>query len=322
MNPSISRRDMLRIAGVGAVVGTLPIDSSDAAGRTTSPKDVDEMRYCLNTSTIREQGLDLKAEIELAAKTGYDGIEPWIREITKYRDEGGSLNDLAKLLEDNQLKVENAIGFAKWIVDDETERAQGLEQAKRDMDLVRQLGGSRIAAPPVGATNIEAFDLFRAAERYGELLKVGREIGVTPQLELWGFSKTLSRLGELAFVATECGQPDAAVLPDVYHIFKGGSDFHGLRLIEADRIEVFHFNDYPSHPPREEMKDADRVYPGDGIAPIDAIFGELLQRGFKGTLSLELFNPEYWKQDAELVARTGIEKMKASIAKAIEWKPS
>jgi hypothetical protein len=33
-------------------------------------------------------------------------------------------------------------------------------------------------------------------------------------------------------------------------------------------------------------------------------------------LSLELFNPEYWKQDPLQVARTGLEKMKAAVAKA------
>ena len=35
-------------------------------------------------------------------------------------------------------------------------------------------------------------------------------------------------------------------------------------------------------------------------------------------LSLELFNPEYWQQDALVVARTGLEKMKAVVAAALE----
>ena len=38
--------------------------------------------------------------------------------------------------------------------------------------------------------------------------------------------------------------------------------------------------------------------------------GTLFANGFAGTLSLELFNPEYWKQDPLLVAKTGLEKMK------------
>jgi hypothetical protein len=33
-------------------------------------------------------------------------------------------------------------------------------------------------------------------------------------------------------------------------------------------------------------------------------------------LSLELFNPEYWKQDAALVATTGLEKMRKAVSVA------
>jgi sugar phosphate isomerase/epimerase len=38
--------------------------------------------------------------------------------------------------------------------------------------------------------------------------------------------------------------------------------------------------------------------------------------GFRGTLSLELFNRGYWEQDAELVARTGLERMQAAVEAA------
>ena len=75
-----------------------------------------------------------------------------------------------------------------------------------DMDMVRQIGGTRIAAPPSGATK-EAVHLLRAAERYRALLEIGDKIGVTPQVELWGFSRSLNRLGETAFVAMESGHP-------------------------------------------------------------------------------------------------------------------
>jgi len=34
-------------------------------------------------------------------------------------------------------------------------------------------------------------------------------------------------------------------------------------------------------------------------------------------LSLELFNPNYWKQDALEVAKIGLAKMKEAVAKAI-----
>ena len=67
----------------------------------------------------------------------------------------------------------------------------------------------------------------------------------------------------------------------------------------------------PADPPREKITDAHRIYPGDGVAPIKEILRELRKLGFHGVLSLELFNRDYWKQDALAVARTGLEKMRA-----------
>jgi sugar phosphate isomerase/epimerase len=73
-------------------------------------------------------------------------------------------------------------------------------------------------------------------------------------------------------------------------------------------------NDYPGGISRTDLTDADRVYPGDGIAPLKEILTTLRDIGFKGALSLELFNREYWKHDAKTVVQTGLEKMKRAVA--------
>ena len=89
-------------------------------------------------------------------------------------------------------------------------------------------------------------------------------------------------------------------------------------MIEASRMHVFHMNDYPATPNRAEIGDGDRVYPGDGVAPMKKIIRGLVRNGFTGVLSLELFNREYWKQDAKVVAETGLRKMKDAVAAAAE----
>lgn len=272
-------------------------------------------RYGLNTSTIQGQKLSLVEEIEIAAAAGYQAIEPWIREIEQYVEAGGSLPELKRRLEDHGLAVEGAIGFAEWIVDDDARRAQGFETAKRDMELVAQIGGKRIAAPAMGATEISGFDLRRIAERYRALLELGDQTGVAPILEVWGFSKTLTRLSEVTFIAQETGRADATILADVYHLYKGGSPVEGLALLNPAVLPVLHMNDYPDLP-RETIGDADRVYPGDGIAPMDRIFALLKQIGFNGVLSVELFNRDYWVQDALTVAKTALIKTRAVVEKS------
>ena len=326
---TVNRREVLGKATLATAVGLAGASISAAVGNDSIFSEKkgsiqpgypmeNKIRYCINTSTIRGQKLGLADEVDLAAKVGYNGIEPWIREIDDYKKSGGSLKDLKKKIQDHGMTVDSAIGFANWIVDDDAKRAKALEQAKREMDLVAQIGGKFIAAPPAGATNQTDLDLFKAAQRYGDLIKVGREIGVIPQVEVWGFSKSLSRLGECVFVAVESGCKEACVLPDVYHIYKGGSGYEGLGMLAGPVIQCFHMNDFPADPPRDKIGDADRVYPGDGVAPITTILKSIMSNGFKGALSLELFNRDYWKQDAEKVLATGLEKMKKEVAKAVQ----
>ncbi len=63
-------------------------------------------------------------------------------------------------------------------------------------------------------------------------------------------------------------------------------------------------NDYPAQPLRPQIADKDRVYPGDGVAPIKLVIYELVKSGFAGTLSLELFNPTYYELPPLEVAKT------------------
>ena len=58
------------------------------------------------------------------------------------------------------------------------------------------------------------------------------------------------------------------------------------------------------------------LMPGDGIAPLTSILRDMCETGYRGALSLELFNREYWKQDALTVAKTGLQKIRAVVEKA------
>lgn len=319
-DPTVSRRQFLAtsnatvaatgLAGLG-FSGALP---KPLCAESPAMPSSDAFRYCLNTSTIRGQKLGIVEQIKTTARAGYDGIEIWLNDVEEYVKSGGKLDELRRLLASEGLQVESAIAFAQWIVDDEEARRKGLEAAKRDMEVVRALGGRRIAAPPAGATDKPGLDLRAAAERYRVLCELGSQFEVAPQLEVWGFSKNLHKLSEVLFVATEAAHPEACILPDVYHLYKGGNEFCSLPFLSGTKIHVFHMNDYPADPPLATINDSHRVYPTDGIAPLGYIFQHLRASGFAGVLSLELFNPEYWKQDAFEVAKTGLEKMKKAVA--------
>ncbi len=266
--------------------------------------------YCLNTSTISGQKQGIVKYIEITAKAGYEGIELWINDIREYLKNGNKLSELAKIIASSGLKVENAIGFAPWMVDDNEKRKLGLIQLEEEMNMLAALGGKRIAAPPAGVPKDQPIDWLKAGYRYKEALDLSRKTGVMPQLEFWGASGTLFHLSQAMAIATAANDSDARLLPDVYHLFRGGSGFDCLNMISGNTIEIFHFNDYVAHIPQEKQTDNDRVYPGDGIAPWSKIIPVLNSMHSPKVLSLELFNREYWKQDPLEVAKTGLLKMK------------
>ena len=241
---------------------------------------------------------------------GFDGLN-------KYAEAGGSLKDLGKRIADHGMTIESAIGFAPWIVNDDQKRKLGLEQAKREMDRLAQIGGIRMAAPPAGTPRGEKIELQAMAERYAKLLEIGESIGVIPQIEMWGGHPVIGRVSTAVSIAIECGHPKACFLGDVYHTYKGGCAFEGLNLLSPQALQVFHFNDYPADPPLETINDSHRVYPGDGIAPLDDILQGWVNIGATPVLSLEVFNRDYWKLDANNAAKTGLEKMKSAVTKAL-----
>jgi sugar phosphate isomerase/epimerase len=186
------------------------------------------------------------------------------------------------------------------------------------MDLTAQIGGTRFAAPPAGfASEGQQPALDVIAARYKALLELGAQHGVIPQLELWGFAPLLNKLSDVTYVAVAAGHPRAAILLDSYHLYKGGSDYESVRLVAGSAMSVFHVNDYPAEPPRAQITDAHRVFPGDGVAPLATLFKGLRDAGFRGCLSLEVFNREYWNQDPLYVARSGFEKTREAVRKAL-----
>ncbi|MEO6000017.1 MAG: sugar phosphate isomerase/epimerase family protein [Chitinophagaceae bacterium] len=303
----LNRRNLLQLLGATAGLSLLP------RVNLALPKAVfaDSFIYCLNMATIRGHKLGFVKELEVASKAGFHAVEIWMDTLQAYLDGGGTLKDAKTRLDDLGVKVENSIGFTDWIVNDDAARAKGLEQMKKEMDILAQIGCKRTAAPPKGATDLPLLDLKQVADRYRTVLELGDKSSVVPHLELWGFSKNLGRTSEVAYVALESGHPSARILLDIFHLYKGGSSMNTLSFIGKPAVEILHMNDYPADKPAAVVVDADRVYPGDGVAPIRKVLEILKSQERPLVLSFEVFNKTYYAQDPLLVTKTALAKMKA-----------
>ena len=297
----ISRREAIAAMSLATVGAAMPLKAC-----TPAPVKNSSFRLCLNTSTISGQNPGVLEYIRIAAEAGYDGIELWVRDIQSYLEAGNTTIELKSYTDILGIRVESAIGFAPWLA----EGGDGFIQMEKEMSMLAEIGCKRIAAPAAGVSGDKALDLFLAGEKFKRLLDLGRKTGVMPQLEFWGASNVLWHMGQILMIASVADDPDVKILPDIYHMFRGGSGFDTLKMLDGDMIDIFHMNDYPSSIARKEQTDADRVYPGDGAAPTKQILADLKNMGGEKVLSVELFNREYWKEDPLVVAKTALKKLK------------
>jgi sugar phosphate isomerase/epimerase len=305
---NLNRRQVLK--AIGLTAGAAVLSETAAVAAPIAPKTGNGFVYSLNMSTIRGHNLGFVKELEVAAKAGFTSVEIWIDTLQTYLQSGGSLTEAKKIIAGLGLKIEDAIGFAPWLANDEPTRKKALEQLQREMDMLAQIGCHRIAAPPAGVTKSPVLDLDMVTERYLTILKMGEETGVMPQLEMWGGSQNLKHISQVLYVATQCGNANARILLDVFHIFKGQSAVESLNYVGHHAQDIFHVNDYPAGISPELISEPDRIYCGDGIAPLKEILQIVKKPERPLVISFEVFNKSYYAQDALTVAKTALKKMK------------
>ena len=267
-------------------------------------------KFAMNASTLRGYSLSLLDQVKAVAAAGFKGFEPWMKDIRAAKNDG-TFREVLKAAKEDGLSFINGIAFGQWVNPDPAVRAAGLEETKRDMAMLAEMGCPRIAASMFGMQKPGSPILSKEAiaERYAAVLDLGQKMGVKPLLEYWGHSVNLSRLEDALEVLKMLNRPDAAILADVYHTYRGGGSFAAYRQLSAATLPVLHMNDYPANPPRAQLVDADRVWPGDGLAPWKEIFANLDAADAAPWLSIELFNPSYWKTTPADTLTTGRQKL-------------
>lgn len=323
MNNEISRREMLKAVGM-AIAGSMiglnyscfsPQKSEDVQrGKNFLSKP---FRICLNTSTIRAYSLPVDEQVKLCAEAGFDGIELWVSEVDAYIEKGGDYATLRKIIDDSNLKLENMIAFSTWAADDPIKREEGIKTMRHNMEVSASLGSQFVAAPVQGVDKFIPEMIPEYSNRFLRILEMGEEYGVTPLLELWG-AGVINTLDKATAMAMGTGHPKASLLLDFYHIYRGGGSFESLNLLNGAMLPVFHINDYPSSIHVTELRDSDRIFPGDGVCPFQSVIPKLREQGFKGALSIEIFNKGYWEQmDVREILKTSYQKVKAVIDHSI-----
>jgi sugar phosphate isomerase/epimerase len=90
--------------------------------------------------------------------------------------------------------------------------------------------------------------------------------------------------------------PNVGLLVDAFHIHASGTSYDHLAQIPKERIVLCHVNDCPKVT-IDQIKDGERLLPGDGAIDLKAFFAALRKTGYEGAMSLEVFNAELKAMD-------------------------
>jgi sugar phosphate isomerase/epimerase len=303
----MGRRDFMRVAAwAGAVSG--------ACGRARAAKS--GMYLSLNGSLTGGK-VEWPEFARLAARVGYGGVDVNLGAAMK---EG--LPATQALFSEIKIKASNA-GLPVTLARDEETFKRGMAGLDEAAQFAAAIGCTRMLSilPPASQTPKEELRPMlkdRLAAVSEVLLKSKVRVGLEflgplhfrtaqPHEFIW-------RMDEALAFAKECG-PNIGLLLDVWHWHHAGATTGDILAAGKARIVHVHLSDCPKMPP-EQVRDNQRVLPGEGAIDLIGFFQALKKIGYRDGVSPEPIGRIPKGMSAEEGARLGLTTGLAIMRKA------
>ena len=261
---------------------------------------------CMKRSTVEQ-------DLMLCEKYGYDYIELRLDMLSDYLKRK-PLKELQSFFASSRLKpyAFNSIEDINFC---------GPEQWRKLTDLFR-FGCETaqainnpylIVVPTMGddmylKTQREVFD--DSVEVLHKLADLAKPYGVKLAFEPIGDKRRCVRSLEQALeIIQAVARPDVGLALDSINLFLYNrlENIDTIDAVPPEKLFVYHIDDCEDLP-LGVLDHCHRLYPGEGIIPLAEISEKLHRKGYDEICSVELFRPEYWEMDPELVIRTAAQK--------------
>ena len=242
-----------------------------------------------------------------SARAGYrESLEGWARagiknvEITNTLLDGflktDSLPAARRVLTDLGLSPVSAACGVNGLIEPHPKRTAALDEFKKRCEMFVALGLPRIYSTTATTIKPAADDYKTAADNVREVAEIAQQFKLTAMFEFVRQSTFASTLPTLLSITRASGHPNVGPLFDFYHFWSGHNRLEDIDGVRPGEIKHVHFQDVPDMP-REMLDTTTRFVPGDGIAPLTQILQKLAQKGYEGSLSVELFLPRFQQGD-------------------------
>jgi 4-hydroxyphenylpyruvate dioxygenase len=237
-------------------------------------------------------------------------VEIWLTKLEQYV-QARSVEAARDLLERNEVAAPVASFQGGLLTSQGAARQESWTLFTRRLDLCRRMNIETLVLandiqPPFGGQELERtrLSLRQAAE---EAERQGRRIA----FEFQGRSAFGNNLQTAVALIEEVHSPYLGICLDVFHFSIGPSKLTDLMLLNRENLFHVQLCDL-ADVPRELATDADRILPGDGDLPLDAVIDCLRSMGYAGCVSIELMNPQLWQVPARQfgeIAMTALRKV-------------
>jgi sugar phosphate isomerase/epimerase len=254
---------------------------------------------------------------KLAARVGFPGVD--IMLDAAMQAGADATNDLLAQLHIRPAVINFPVEFRK---DDATFKA-GLAKLEPAARFAKAIGCPRMVTYIMSSSETPKEELRRMyKERFSESARILAGSDVRLGLEFLGPvqfrtrfpHEFIWRMPEMLQFAKECG-PNVGLLLDAWHWHHAGATVNDIIAAGRDRIVHVHFDDAPKLPP-EQIKDNERLMPGEGVIDLVGFLHALKKIGYTDALSVEVFGRGLKEMTPEEGAKLGLEKAKAVFAKA------
>jgi sugar phosphate isomerase/epimerase len=254
----------------------------------------------------------------LAARTGYGGVD-----VNLNGAKAAGVPATVALLKDLQL-VPTVAGLPVRLSGEDSAYKQDLEHLDDASSFLKDIGCTRMMAvlPPASALPKAEFRKIikdRLVAIAGILTRFQVVLGIEflgplhfrtrqPHEFIW-------RMDETVQLAQECG-PNVGIILDAWHWYHAGATGADIIAAGASRIVHVHVADAKRQPP-EEVRDNQRLLPGEGVIDLVTFFRSLRQVGYAAGVSPEPIGRIPAEMSAEDGARLGLESTLAVMKRAL-----
>ena len=268
----------------------------------------------LSLHQFTSAGAGYRKSLEGWAKAGIQHVEPSAALLDEFL-KTDTPAAAKRVLTDNGLTIVSGAIGTTGLWEPNPRFAENLEAFKRRCAQFAELGAPLVYSPCATAAKFTLDDYARSLQNIRHVAEAAQQFKLKVAAEFMRNSTFLASLPTALKLRREAAHPNFGILFDCYHFWSGPSKLEDLDLIQPGEIVHAHLND-TQNLPRELLDLQSRVIPGDGVAPLASILRKLVDRGYAGPISVELFLPKYQQADPFELAKEIKLKAEATFKRA------